>query len=63
MLQTVRGDGALSRSSAFIWSEQCEDGHGVLQDDPRSRLPSTSRNADTYANGREMVTRDRQWGL
>jgi hypothetical protein len=26
-------------------------------------LPSTSRNADTYANAREMVTRDRRWAL
>jgi hypothetical protein len=31
-----------------------------LQDDPRSGRPSTSRNADTIANVREMVTRDRR---
>jgi hypothetical protein len=30
----------------------------VLHDDPRSGRPSTSRNADTIANIREIVARD-----
>jgi hypothetical protein len=56
MLQIVYGDEALSRSSAFEWFK---DGLEDLQDDPQSGRPSTSRNADTIVNVREMVTWDR----
>jgi transposase len=58
MLQNVYGDEALSRSSIFGWFKRFKDGRDDLQDDPRSGSPSTSRNADTIANVREMVTRD-----
>jgi hypothetical protein len=40
-----------------------KDGRDDLQDDPRSGRPPTSRNADTVANVREMVTRDRACAL
>jgi transposase len=56
MLQTAYGDDSLSRSSVFEWFKRFKDGHGDLQDDPRSGRPSTSRNTDTIANVREMVT-------
>jgi hypothetical protein len=58
MLQTVHSDEALSRSSVFERFKRFEDGREDLQDDSRSGRPSTSRNADTIANVREMVTRD-----
>jgi transposase len=58
MLQTVYGDEALSGSSIFEWFKRFKDGREDLQDDPRSGRPSTSRNADTIANVREMVTWD-----
>jgi histone-lysine N-methyltransferase SETMAR len=58
MLRTVYGD-ALSRSSVFEWFKQFRDGREDPQVDPRSGRPSTTRNADTIANVRQMVTRDR----
>jgi hypothetical protein len=45
-LQAVYGGGDLSRSSVFVWFERSKDGR-----------PSTSRNTDTIANVREIVTR------
>jgi transposase len=63
MLQTGHGDEVLSRSSVFEWFKRLKDGPEDLQDDPRSGGPSTSRNADTIANVREMVTRDRRLTL
>jgi hypothetical protein len=60
MLQPVYGDEALSRSSVLERFKRFKDGRKDLQDDPRSGRPSTSRNADTIANVREMVTRDRR---
>jgi transposase len=59
MLHKLCGDEALSRSSVFEWLKLFKDGREDLQDDPRSGRPSTSRNADTITNVREMVTRDR----
>jgi hypothetical protein len=47
----------------FEWFKRFKDWREVLQDDPRSERPSTSRNADTIANVRKMVTRDRRWAL
>jgi hypothetical protein len=58
MVQTVYGDEALSRSSVFERFKCFKDGREDLQDDPRSGRPSTSRNADTIANVREMGKRD-----
>jgi hypothetical protein len=42
MLQTVYGDDALSRSSAFEYFKQFKDGSDDLQDDSRSERPSTT---------------------
>jgi transposase len=56
MLQTVYGDEALSRTSVFEWFKRFKDGCEDLQDVPRSGRSSTSRNADTIANAREMLT-------
>jgi transposase len=58
MLQTVYGDEALCHSSVCEWFKRFKDGRGDLQDDPRNGRPSTSRNADTIANVREMAIRD-----
>jgi transposase len=63
MLQTIYGDQALSRSSVFEWFKRFKDGREDVQDNPRSGRPSTSRNADTIGNVREMVTRDRRLTL
>jgi hypothetical protein len=54
----VYSDEALSHSSVFGWFERFKDRREDLQDDPSSRHPSTSQNADTIANVREIVTRD-----
>jgi transposase len=55
MLQPAYGD-----RSVCEWFKRFKDGREDLQDDPRSGRPSTFRNADTIANVREMVTRDRR---
>jgi transposase len=47
----------------FEWFKQFKDGGEYLQDDPRSKRPSTSQNADTIANIREMVACDLRWAL
>jgi hypothetical protein len=43
--------------------ERFKDGREDFQYDPRRGRPSTSRNADTIANVREMMTRDRRLTL
>jgi hypothetical protein len=48
---------------AFQWSKPSEDALEDLQDDPRSRRLSTSRNADTITNILETVIRNRRWAL
>jgi ribosomal protein S25 len=63
MLQTVYGDEALTLISVFEWFKRFKYWHGDLQDDSRSGRPSTSRNADTIADVRKMVTRDRRFTL
>jgi hypothetical protein len=63
MLLTVYSDEALSGSNVFEWFKLFKDGRADLQDDPRSGRPSTSRNANTIANIREMVTGDRRLTL
>jgi histone-lysine N-methyltransferase SETMAR len=63
MLQTVYGDEALSRSRVSEWFKRFNGRREDLQHDPRSGRPSTSQNADTIANVREIVTRDRRLTL
>jgi hypothetical protein len=63
MLQTVHGDEALSRSIVFKCFRRFKDGREDLQDDPRNGSPSTPRTADTIANVRDMLTRDRRLAL
>jgi hypothetical protein len=46
---------------SFEWFKRFKGGREDLHDDPRSGRPSAPRNADTTANVREMVTRDRRW--
>jgi transposase len=55
VLQTVCGDEALSRSSVFRWFKRFNGGSEDLQDDPKCGRPSTSKNADTKTDVREMV--------
>jgi hypothetical protein len=47
----------------FELFKRFKDGREDLQDDPRSRRPSASRNADAMANIREMAVRDHRWAL
>jgi hypothetical protein len=63
ILQTNCGDEVLSRSNVSKCFKLFQDGRDNLQEDPRSGRPSTSRNSDTIANVREMVTRDLRWPL
>jgi transposase len=49
---------ALSRSCVFEWFKRFKDRREDLQDVLISGRPSTSRNADTIANLREMLIRD-----
>jgi hypothetical protein len=63
LLQTVYGNETLNRSSVVKCFKRFKGGREDLQDDPRSGRPSTSRNADTTADVREMVTGDRRLTL
>jgi histone-lysine N-methyltransferase SETMAR len=55
---TLYGDEAYSRSDVSEWFNRFKDGREDLQNEPRGRSHSTSRNADTTANVLETVTRD-----
>jgi hypothetical protein len=48
---------------ALEWFQLFKEGRMDLEDDPRSGRPLSSRNADTVANIREMMTRDRRCTL
>jgi histone-lysine N-methyltransferase SETMAR len=63
MLQTLCGDEALSRSTVFECLNDFKTGVRTFRMIQKSGRPSTSPNADTIANVREMVTRDRLWAL
>jgi hypothetical protein len=63
MLQTVFGFQALIWSNVSEWFKRSKDERKDLQDDQRSRRPSTSRKADTMANVHEKMARDREWSL
>jgi transposase len=63
MLQSVYDDEALSRRIVSEWFKRFKDGRENFEDDPSSGRPSTSRNADTISNAREIVIRDRRWAL
>jgi hypothetical protein len=63
VLHTVYGDEVLSRSRVSEWLKWFKDGREDLQNDPRSRCPSTSRNSDTIANIHEAVTRGRRLAI
>lgn len=56
MLQTVYGDDTLGRSCVSEWFKWYENGCEDLQDDPRSRRFSTSRNAETGAWAQKTKT-------
>jgi hypothetical protein len=63
LLQIVCGDEVFSSSSRFERFKRFRDGREDLQDDPRSGGTSTCRNADTFANIREIVIPDRRLTL
>jgi hypothetical protein len=63
MLQTVYVDEALIGSVVSEWFKRFKDRREDLHADTISRLPSYPQNADTIANVRDMVTRDRRWAL
>jgi hypothetical protein len=58
MLQTDYGDEILSCSGIFELFKQFKDRRDDLQDDPKSRRPSSSWYGDAIVNGREIMTRD-----
>jgi hypothetical protein len=63
MFQTLYGVEALSRSRGFERFKPFKDGREYLQDDTIGGRPSTSGHADTIANIREVMTRDRRLTL
>jgi hypothetical protein len=49
-----------SRTKVFEWFKRCKQRREDRQDDQRSGRPSPSRNADTVADVREMLTQGRR---
>ena len=56
-LQQAFGDHAISRAQAFCW--QFSEGKTLLEDDQRSRRPSTTRTGDNRELVRGLVRSDR----
>jgi len=58
--QHAFGDDATSRAQAFRWHKMFSEGRTILEDEERSRRPSTTRTSDNTAQVRELVRSDRR---
>jgi hypothetical protein len=53
--QQAFGDDAMSRAQAFCWHKMFFEGTNLVEDEQRSRQPSTGRTSDNTAWVRELV--------
>ncbi|XP_060774022.1 protein GVQW3-like, partial [Neoarius graeffei] len=60
LLQQVYGDETMSRSWVFEWHKRFKEGPEDVEDDPRSRRPSTSGTEANIERVRQVVHGDRQ---
>jgi len=63
MLQEAFGDKAMSQSKTFLWYKRFKDGRTSVDDDERSRRPSTSTTPENTANVREAILADRRQSI
>jgi hypothetical protein len=54
-LQQAFGDNAMSRLRAFSWHNMFSEGRTLVEDEPRSGRPSTTRTDDNTARIRKLV--------
>ena len=60
LLQEVYGDDTLSRACFFEWHRRFKEGREEVEDDHRSRRPSTSRTDKNVERARQKVWSDRR---
>ena len=62
-LQRVYGEHSLSRAQVFRWYKSFLEGREQVDDEPRSRRPSTSKTDDNVGRVRSLVMSDRRLTL
>lgn len=59
-LQQAYGENVLSRAQVFRWFKAFSEGIELIEDEPRSRRPSTSKNDENIIRFRDLVRSDRR---
>ncbi|KAL4142816.1 hypothetical protein QTP88_005213 [Uroleucon formosanum] len=59
-LQQAYGEDVLSRARVFRWFKAFSEGRELIEDEPRSGRPSTSKNDENIAKVRDLVRSDRR---
>jgi len=62
-LQQAYGEDVLSRAQVFRWFKAFSEGRKLIEDEPRSGRPSTSKNDENIAKVRNLVRSDRRMTL
>ena len=60
LLQEVYADDTMSRTRLFEWHRRFKEGKKEVEDDHRSRRPSTSRTDENVERVRQKVRNDRR---
>ena len=60
MLKTAYGDAALSKTRVYDWFSRFKNGEMSIEDQPRSRRPSTSRTDENVDKINALVREDRR---
>ena len=58
LLQEIYGDDTMSKTRLFEWHRRFKEGRDKVEDDRRSRRPSTSRTDENVARVRQKVRSD-----
>ena len=58
LLQEIYGDDTMSKTRLFEWHRRFKEGRDKVEDDHRSRRPSTSRTDENVARVRQKVRSD-----
>ena len=60
LLQEIYKDATVSRTRIFKWHKRFKEGREDVEDDPRSKRPTTSRTNENVERVREKVRSDRR---
>ena len=60
MLKIAFGEEAMCRTQTYKWWKRFKEGRTLVDDDPRSGRPSTSKTDDNVAKVREVIRSNRR---